>query len=79
MSIEITFSKAKTQLKSLMERTVKEREIVVVRRRSGGSVAMLAADELESLLETAHLMRSAKNAQRLMTALHRAQTDLGQH
>jgi antitoxin YefM len=33
---------------------------------------MIAADELESLVETAHLLRSGKNAQRLLTALARA-------
>ncbi len=35
-------------------------------------MALIAADELESILETAHLLRSPKNAERLLTALHRA-------
>jgi antitoxin YefM len=34
---------------------------------------MVTASELSSLLETAHLLRSPKNAQRLLTALTRAQ------
>jgi antitoxin YefM len=33
---------------------------------------MIAADELESLVETAHLLRSGKNAERLLSALSRA-------
>ncbi len=33
----------------------------------------LTASELSSLLETAHLLRSPKNAERLLKALHRAQ------
>jgi len=33
---------------------------------------MIAADELQSLMETAHLLRSPKNAERLLTALARA-------
>jgi len=72
MTIETTYSQAREQLKSLMDRAVEDREIVVVRRRSGGAVAMIAADELESLTETAHLLRSPKNAERLLTALARA-------
>lgn len=72
MTIETTYSQAREQLKSLMDRTVNDREIVVVRRRTGGDVAMIAADELESLLETAHLLRSSRNAERLLTALGRA-------
>lgn len=74
MTIETTYSQAREQLKSLMDRAVDDREIVVVRRRSGDAVAMIAADELEGLLETAHLLRSSKNAERLLTALGRARS-----
>jgi len=75
MSIETTYSQAREQLKSLMDRAVDDREVVFVRRRSGGDVALIAADELESLLETAHLLRSSKNAARLLAALSRARSD----
>ncbi len=74
MTIETTYSQAREQLKALMDRAVDDREVIVVRRRSGGAVAMIAADELEGLMETAHLLRSAKNAERLLTALNRART-----
>lgn len=72
MTIETTYSQAREQLKTLMDRAVDDREVIVVRRRSGGAVAMIAADELEGLMETAHLLRSSKNAERLLTALARA-------
>ena len=72
MTMEITYSQARTQLKSLMDRAVADREVIFVRRRSGGDVALIAADELEGLLETAHLLRCEKNAERLLTALSRA-------
>jgi len=41
-------------------------------------VALIAADELSSLQETAHLLRSPVNAQRLLTALNRALAGEGQ-
>ena len=72
MTVETTYSQAREQLKSLMDRAVDDREVIVVRRRTGKAVAMIAADELDGLMETAHLLRSPKNAQRLMTALTRA-------
>lgn len=75
MTIETTYSQAREQLKSRMDRAADDREVIVVRRRSGGGVAMLAADELESLLETAHLLRSARNAERLLTTLARARSE----
>lgn len=73
MPIETTYSHARGHLKSLMDQAVEDREVVIVRRRHGGDVAIVAADELASLLETAHLLRSPRNAQRLLSALHRAQ------
>jgi len=36
MTIETTYSQARKQLKTLMDRAVDDREVVVVRRRSGG-------------------------------------------
>lgn len=72
MTIETTYSLAREHLKTLMDRAVDDREVIVVRRRSGDAVAMIAADELESLMETAHLLRSPKNAERLLAALARA-------
>ena len=77
MTIETTYSQAREQFKALMDRAVDDREVVIVRRRSGGAVAMLAADELESLMETAHLLRSPANAERLLTALACARANAG--
>lgn len=45
---------------------------VVITRRGAADVALIAAEELASLRETAHLLRSPKNAARLLTALTRA-------
>ena len=50
-------------------------EIVIVRRRQGGDVALVGADELEGLLETAHLLRSPRHAARLLSARERARCE----
>lgn len=72
MTIETTYTAARDQLKTLMDKVVNDREVVLVRRRQGGDVALVAAEELEGLLETVHLLRSPRNAARLLTALERA-------
>ena len=72
MTIETTYSQAREQLKTLMDRAIDDREVIVVHRRSGDSVAMIAADELQSIMETAHLLRSPKNAERLLAAVAQA-------
>ena len=73
MAIQTTYSNARENLASLLEQVAANREIVIINRRGYEDVAMVTASELSSLLETAHLLRSPKNAERLLKALHRAQ------
>ena len=70
--MEATFSKLRAQLKSYCDQAVANREPIRVRRRNGEDVVLLAADEYDSLAETAHLLSSPKNAARLLAALARA-------
>ena len=72
MTIQTTYTQARDGLAKLLDQVTKNREIVVIQRRGEEEVAMIAASELESLLETAYLLRSPANAERLLTALGRA-------
>ena len=72
--ISTTYSQARENLASLLEQVVSDREIAVIKRRGREDVALVSADELAGLLETAHLLRSPANARRLLTALRRAQS-----
>jgi antitoxin YefM len=74
MSTETTYTQARANLAVLCDQVASTREAVVIRRRGHEDVALVAAAELRSLEETAHLLSSPKNAQRLLAALHRAQT-----
>lgn len=74
MAIQTTYSNARANLASLLDQATDNREIVIISRRGAEDVALVAVSELSSLLETAHLLRSPKNAQRLLTALKRATT-----
>ena len=78
MTIEFTYTSAREQLASLLDRVTKDREVVIIQRRGSEDVAMISADELASLTETAYLMRSAQNAQRILSALARALKNEGQ-
>lgn len=73
MPIQTTYSNARENLASLLDQAVTDREIVIISRRGYEDVALVAVSELAGLLETAHLLRSPKNAQRLLKALRRAQ------
>lgn len=73
MAIQTTYSNARANLASLLDQVVANRDIVIINRRGAEDVALVSASELSSLLETAHLLRSPRNAQRLLTALKRAE------
>lgn len=70
--LQTTYTNARANLSALCDAVVHDREIVIITRRKEQDVALIAADELTGLMETAHLLRSPKNASRLLTALHRA-------
>ncbi len=74
MAIQTTYSKARANLATLLNQVTDDREIVIINRRDAEDVALVSASELASLLETAHLLRSPKNAERLLTALNRARS-----
>jgi antitoxin YefM len=76
--IKRTYTQARAELASLMDSATENREVIIIERRGQEAVAMIAASELEGLTETAHLLRSPKNAQRLLTALNRALKNQGQ-
>jgi len=72
MATETTCTHARANLKALLDEASDSRDIVIIHRRGGDDVALIAADELRSLIETAHLLRSPRNAERLLRALARA-------
>ena len=77
MTIEFTYTSAREQLATLLDRVTKDREVVIIQRRGSEDVAMISADELASLTETAYLMRSPENAERILSALARALKNQG--
>jgi antitoxin YefM len=75
MTIQITYTQARAGLAKLLDQVTHHREVVIIQRRGEEEVAMIAASELASLMETAYLLRSPANAERLLSALGRALRD----
>jgi antitoxin YefM len=73
MAFVTTYTNARLKLKKLCDQVSSTREPVIIHRRNAEDVALVSADELESLTETAHLLHSPENAKRLLTAILRAQ------
>lgn len=70
--METTYSSLRENLSSVLDKVIDDREVVIVKRKGSEAVALVPALELSGLMETAHLLRSPRNAQRLFTALRRA-------
>lgn len=77
MPIETTYTQLRERLASVLDQVADDHEVVIVRRRGAKDVAMVPAEELAGLMETAHLLRSPRNAKRLMEALHDARRGKG--
>jgi antitoxin YefM len=77
MPIHTTYTQARANMAKMMDKVIQDRDVVVIERRGSESVALISADELASLTETAYLLRSPKNAERLLSALNRALKDEG--
>ncbi len=72
MTVQTSYTDARAHLAALLDRASHDRETVIITRRGAPDVALVAADELASLQETAHLVRSPANARRLLAALQRS-------
>ena len=77
MAIQTTYTNARARLASLIDEVINNREVVIIQRRGREDVAVIAADELSGILETAHLLRSPANADRLNAALERVKKQEG--
>ena len=77
MTVETTYTNLRGNLSRTLDRVVDDREVVIVRRKSARDVALVPATELAGLMETAHLLRSPRNARRLLAALRRAESGGG--
>lgn len=71
--MDTTYTHLRQNLSSILDKVIDQQEIVIVRRRSSRDVALIPARELAGLIETSHLLRSPRNAKRLLSAVRRAE------
>ncbi len=83
LSKETTYSQARMNLASILDQVCDESQIIVIKRRNQKNVALIAEDELSSLLECVYLLRSRsarfawppENAKRLFRSLAWTETE----
>jgi antitoxin YefM len=64
-----SYSDLRAHLKAYCDEVAEGGPPIIIRRQNGDDVALVSLDELVGLEETAHLLRSPKNARRIAEAL----------
>ncbi len=65
----ITYTNARSRLADTMDQVCEDHEPVIITRSGRQAVVMMSLDDYKALEETAYLLRSPKNARRLLAAV----------
>ena len=65
----LTYSEARSKLANTMDRGCDDHAPIVITRKNSQSVVMMSLDDFQALEETAYLLRSPKNAKRLIESI----------
>jgi antitoxin YefM len=73
-----TYTAARAHLAETMDRVCDDHEAIIITRNGQQAVVMISLDDYKALEETAHLLRSPKNARRLLAAIADLEEGRGQ-
>ncbi len=65
----LTYTAARENLAATMDQVCHDHEPVIITRNRDQAVVMMSLEDYNSLEETAYLLRSPKNAQRLLESI----------
>ena len=65
----ITYTTARANLADTMDRVCDDHEAIIITRNSQQAVVMMSLDDFKALEETSFLLRSPKNARRLLESM----------
>lgn len=65
----VNYSYTRQNLTAVMDKVGQDHAPVMITRQKGAPVVMMSLDDYNALEETAYLLRSPKNVQRLMNAV----------
>ena len=74
----ISYTHARGDLAKTMERVCDDHVPIIITRRNERAVVMISLEDYEALEETAYLLRSPKNARRLLESIAELQSGGGE-
>ncbi len=73
----ISYTNARSNLAKTMEKVCENHDAVIITRRNESSVVMMSLEDFQALKETAYLLRSPKNARRLLASIAQLESNSG--
>ena len=73
----ITYTSARSNLAQTMDKVCDDHAPVIITRKAAKPVVMMSLDDYVALEETAYLLRSPKNARRLLESIVQLEADKG--
>ncbi len=69
MSSIMTFSDARSNLKTLLDQVSDDADVAIITRRGAENSVVMSQSYYDSLIETVHLLKSPKNAAHLAVSI----------
>jgi len=73
----MTYSAVRAHLSSAMDKVIHDHEAIIITRSNRPAVVMLSLEDYQAMEETAYLLRSPANAQRLLASIKQLETGQG--
>jgi len=73
----ISYSAVRAQLSSTMDKVIHDHEAIIITRSNRPAVVMLSLEDYQAMEETAYLLRSPVNAQRLLASITQLEAGRG--
>jgi antitoxin YefM len=73
----ITYTEARETLSETINRVCEDHDPYIITKRRDRAVVMLSLEDYESLVETSHLLKSPRNACRLLKSIEELESGRG--
>ncbi|SFR51624.1 type II toxin-antitoxin system Phd/YefM family antitoxin [Thiomicrospira sp. ALE5] len=74
----VTYSWARNHLAESINQVCDNHEAMVITKKNDRAAVLMSLEDYQALEETAYLLRSPKNAKRLMDSIHELESGQGQ-
>ena len=64
-----SYSDARENFKSVIDKTINDAEVTIIHRRKGGNAVLMSEEYYNSMIETLHLLSNPANAKHLAQSI----------